>query len=284
MPTDDAVLAELNASSEGYRDPLGAIDWKALSLENWWLPQACLSLAGLPAFEALPETLRRRLSQYELLHFLHVGLWLERLFMARTVQTLSGTITPAEYAGRLHLIREEAGHSLMFLKLMDVSRLYLPPRAFRPPALAEMLGRHAPAGSLLFRLAVVIGEEVPDKFNRRIHAQAADIDPVVAAVCRLHRMDEARHIARARHALGEDLHTLGRLRRRLLGRVVTALLGQLAQAVFLPKAELYELAGLTPGRVWRRAARANPARRAFMESCVAPTRRWLHRQGLVRSG
>lgn len=283
MPERDLVLEQLNAASEGYRDPLAAIDWQALSLNDWWLPPDCLSLSGLPAFDALPEAMRRRLSHFEFVHFLQVGLWLERLFMERMAAALHGTASVAAYAGRLHEIREEAGHSLMFLKLMDHAGVHLPASAFRPPALLTLAARRLPVDSLVFRLAVLIGEDVPDKFNRRIRAGAASISPVVARITQLHMMDEARHIARARLELDAAIARLHPLVRRVLARAMAPLLRRFARTVFLPHAEVYELAGLAPGVRWRKAARSNPARVELVRHCMQASLTLMKTAGLELS-
>lgn len=277
----DAVLRQLNAASESYRDPLAAVDWTRLSLDSWWLPPDCLSLTGVAAFEALPESSRRRLSRYEFLHWLHVGLWLERLFLARTARALAGNAAPLDYAARLYELREEASHSLLFLKFMEIAGVHLPQAAFLPPRLLTLLGWLAPAGSLLFRLAVVIGEEAPDKFNRRIRAQRHLIDPVVARVVSLHAIDEARHVARGRLLAEEGLARVGGLRRALLARILGRLVGPFARTLFLPAPALFELAGLGDGRRWYGLASANPERLALMRACLAPTLDWLARQGVV---
>jgi hypothetical protein len=277
---DPALLSQLNATSESYRDPLTALDWPALSLEDYWLPPSLLSLAGLPEYMELPATTQKRLSQYEFLNFINCGLWLERVFMERLARALRHTDSALEYASQLHELREEAGHSLMFLKLMQQSGLHLPARAFRIPHVADFIGRRAPLDSALFWLAVVIGEELPDKFNRRMRA-AADINPVVAHMCRLHMMDEARHIARARDALESTLPRFGRLRRRLMRAAMNRLLTQFARALYVPGPAIYELAGLTPGHHWQRLARTNPARRDLVRQSVEPTLHLLRRHGLA---
>jgi hypothetical protein len=278
---DSALLSQLNANSESYRDPLAEMDWAALSVDDYWLPPSMLSLAGLPEFEALAEATKKRLSQYEFIHFIHGGLWLERIFMERLARALRRTEGALEYAAHLHEIREESGHSLMFLKLMERSGLHLPARAFRVPRLADFVGRHAPLDSALFWTAVVIGEELPDKFNRRVRGGADEVNPAIARMCMLHMIDEARHIARARSVLENALQNFGALKRRLAAPLIQRLLGQFVRTLYLPQAEIYELAGLAPGRRWREAARGNPARRQFVRQCVEPTLNLLRRQGLA---
>ena len=277
---DPALLSQLNANSEVYRDPLAELDWSALSLDDYWLPSSALSLAGLPEFECLPEGRKKRLSQYEFIYFIHGGLWLERIFIERLAGALRRSDSILEYTSQLHEIREESGHSLMFLKVMQTSGLHLPAKAFVVPRLADFIGRHAPLDSVLFWMAVVIGEELPDKFNRHVRAAGDVINPVIARMCMLHMIDEARHIARARSALDCALQQCGPLKRRMAAVAIQHLLGQFVRTLYLPQAEIYELAGLTPGRRWRAAARTNPARQEFVTQCVSPTLHLLQTNGL----
>jgi hypothetical protein len=279
---DPALLAQLNLNSEPYHDPLAEVDWAALSLDDYWLPPSALSLAGIPEFDALPEAMRVRLSQYEFVYFIHGGLWLERLFMERMVEALRKAGSPVEYASYLHEIREEAGHSLMFLKLMEKSGLHLPANGFRVPRLADFLGRHAPADSVLFLLALVIGEEVPDKLNRHVRAAGAhSVNPVIQRMSTLHIIDEARHIARARSMLESALERLGPVKRRLLAPVIAGLLRHFTRTLYLPQPAVYELSGLKPGANWQHIARTNPVRHTFVSLCVEPTLNLLRRNGFA---
>ena len=74
-----ASLAQLPPGR--YEDPLTRIDWNAIDTDCWWLPPDALSLAGVPEFEALPASVRRRVSHVEYAHLLQAGLWLESVFM-----------------------------------------------------------------------------------------------------------------------------------------------------------------------------------------------------------
>lgn len=282
MPHADLpLLNQLSINSEPYHDPLARLNWNELSLDDYWLPPAALSLAGVPAFERQDEPVKRRLSQYEFVNFIQAGLWLEGVFVERLGKKLKRTGSSAEYAYCLHEIREEAGHSLMFLKLMDKSGLHLPARSFRRPWLADLLGRHAPMQSRLFCLAVVIGEEVPDRLNRFVRANDDALNPLIKEMCRLHIIDEARHIARARGELEVSLAHAAPLARKLLSPWVRALIAQLVNAFFLPRAEIYELAGLAPGRQWHLLARGNPVHQQFIAQCIGPTCNLLARHGLL---
>lgn len=280
MPTlDPTFFNHLSANSAEYRDPLTQLPWHALSLADFWLPPSALSLAGVSEFDQQTEAVQRRLSQYEFIHFTQAGLWLEGIFIERLSRGLSKTESHAETAYNLHEIREESGHSLMFLKLMEQSGLYLPKNSFRPPWLTTVLSRHASSHSPLFWLAVVLGEEIPDWLNRYVQNHRAAINPLIAAMCRLHTIDEARHIARSRRSLEQHLHSQSALKRFLLNRVAQALLQQFVRAFYLPSPAIYELAGLSPGDKWHKFALHNPTRQNFLDQCTRPT---LHR--LAQSG
>lgn len=278
---DLPLLKQLSVNSEPYHDPLSRLNWDELNLQDYWLPPTALSLAGIPAFECQDEQIKRRLSQYEFVNFIQAGLWLEGLFVERLSKALKHTESLAEYAYALHEIREEAGHSLMFLKLMEKSGLHLPANCFQRPWLADFLGRHAPMHSRLFCLAVVIGEEVPDRLNRYVRANGDAVNPLIKDMCRLHIIDEARHIARARGELERKLEHAAPLTRKLLSAWVRTLIAQFVRAFYLPRADVYELAGLTPGHQWRSLAHNNPVRLKFVEQNIRPTLNLLARHGLL---
>lgn len=275
---DHALLRQLSENSQRYRDPLAAVDWARLDADSFWLPEPTLSLHGLAAYEDLALDVRRRLSQYEFINVMHAGLWLERVFMQRLSRRLSARLPRAEYQYFLHEMREEAGHSLMFLRAMESAGLAVLPDAWRPPRVADWLARRAPAGGVLFWAATVVAEDVPDKFNR--HLRAIDgVNPAVRDICTVHCIDEARHIAAARAQLEAALSSLPRPLLALLNPLVRLLVRQHARGFYLPSARFYELAGLTHGERWRRMALHNPARQAFVRERLAPTLHLLEGYG-----
>jgi hypothetical protein len=277
---DLALLKQLSTNSETYRDPLAHIDWRTLDGSGFWLPEAALSLYGLAEYVTLGVAVRQRLSHYEFVNVMCCGLWLERAFLQRISRQLDARLPRAEYEFYLHELREEAGHSLMFLKAMRASGLALPEDAWRAPRLADWLARHAPAGGAGFWLAMVIGEEVPDKFNRYVRSEAAAVQPAIAQICALHAMDEARHIAAARSRLDACLQDRPAWHRAVLALAMNALLRQIVDVFYLPPARFYELAGLTHGRWWRAMAARNPTHRRFVAQQLAPTLRMLEGYGL----
>lgn len=278
------LAEQLSRTSTPYRDPLARIAWERLDMQTPWLPPAAVSLYGLPEYDALPEPTRVRLSQYEFLNFVGAGLWLEGLFMERIARAMNRPDLPRHALRyRLHELREEAGHSLMFLELMDRCRLPLPRRRGPRFRLARLFGRYAPMESAAFWMAVVIGEEAPDRMNRFIRRHAGQVCPVVVALSTAHVVDEARHITYAREILQSRLKTMPAWRRALLLPLMRKLFRQFVDFFYYPDAEVYELAGLAPGRRWMQRARANPQRAEFVCQCLEPTMRLFARSGFVLS-
>lgn len=274
------LLEQLSTNSSPYSDPLSRLDWDNLDLNRPWLPEEAISLYGLPEYATLPETIRNRLSQFEFTGFIQAGIWLEAIFIERLSKNLKNTQSTQELAYYLHEIREESGHSLMFLKLMEKSGLRLPGIWRNRPFIADFLGRHTPLNSTLFWLAVNIGEEVPDRLNRYIRIQGQEkVDPVIRQMCTLHIIDEARHIAHARSALELSLAHCSSFERKLLTPIVNILLRQFVRTFYLPNANVYELAGLNPGKQWREMARNNPVRREFILKCLNPALHLLRSHG-----
>ncbi|MGM0476698.1 MAG: diiron oxygenase [Pseudomonadota bacterium] len=270
-----ALSDRLSMSSAPYTDPLDRIPWPELSTENFWLPESAVSLHGLDIYHRLPEAQRRHLSQLEYLNAVEAGIWLEAIFMARIADSVQTADDDGALRYHLHELREEAGHSLMFMEFYRRTGMRRVPTAFPGLRLANLVGRRAPFESTAFWLAVFIGEQVPDRLNRVVHHRRREVDPVAHAIARIHTRDEARHIAHAREQLQKRLGTMPRWRRRLLGVPIRRLFGQFVRALYLPEPALYERAGLTPGRDWARRAATNPERVAFIDTCVAPTRETL---------
>ena len=281
---DTALLRKLSENSAPYRDPLAGIGWSQLSAPGYWLPEAALSLHGLPEFDQLAPALRQRLSQYEFANVLHCGLWLEAVFLQRMSRRLAPGMPRAEHEYLLHELREEAGHSLMFLRAIEAGGLTIPEGSWRAPRAAHALARSAPAEGPLFWLAMLVGEDVPDKFNRYLRNHPDGVNPAVRQICTLHVIDEARHISLAGHTLTSALAGSGAARRALYSAAARLLLGQLARAFYFPTARFYEFAGLGRGARWRALALRNPARRRFVAERIAPTVRLLESYGLRISG
>lgn len=283
MP-DTTCQNSVSPAATLYRDPLALIDWRQLSAHERWLPDASLSLYGLLEFDALDADVRRRLSQYEFINVMYCGLWLESIFLQRVSRFLLPGMPSAEHAHLLHELREETGHSLMFLRAIEASGVALPEGSWRAPRTAALLGRFAPARGALFWLAMLIGEHVSDSFNRHLCNESSDVNPAVRQISLLHLADEARHIEHARGMLATMLATGGAVGRIALSAAARVLLWQMTSVFYTPPARFYLLAGLAPGTDWCAAVLRNPARAQFVAQRMAPTRHLLRALGLKMEG
>lgn len=264
-----------------YQDPLSRIDWSAVDRECWWMPPSLLSLAGVPEFEALPLKRRQRLSHLEYAHLLEAGLWLESQFMARLARLAQRCDDVVSRARFLHELREEAGHSLMFLELLHRSGLgFREGRSLRA-RLADGLGRLVPSRAALFWALAVAGEEIPDRLNHGLRrgVQEVTLSAVVYRMACIHMRDEAMHSAYAREQCRLATARCPRWERALLAPWLSATIDLYARYVYFPSARTYERAGLTPARLWRGRALANPGRRAQAARMLHPTLTFLRHSG-----
>jgi hypothetical protein len=281
MASPDAPLLEqLSANSIPYRDPLAVLDWRALNLDSYWLPPQAVSLHGLDEFEALSDSARMRLSQFELLAFAQAGIALERLFLESTARRLRHAEPDAEYAFLLHELREQAGHSLMFLRLAAASGLEVADWRRALPPLVRPLGR-ALRNDVLYWFTMVIAQDVPDKMHRFVRRHAgAETSPFVRHMMTLQMLDESRHLAYARRNLELAMQGRGRALVRVAPGLFDLIFNRFLRAYFWPRADVYARAGLGDGRVWRHVALRNARRREFVLKLVAPTMRLLAQQGI----
>lgn len=281
MPPPEAPLLEqLSANSVPYRDPLAALDWRALDLQCYWLPPEATSLHGLPEFDALSDGARMRLSQYEFLGIAQLSVALERVALEAAASRLRHAESGAEYTFILHEMREEAGHGLMFLRLAAASGLDVPDWRFAVPRFARPVARLAPGDGLYWFMRVV-AQDVPDKLHRFIRRHAGpEVSPFVRQMISLHMADQSRHLAYARRRLELALQGAGRTGSRVLPVLCNTLFNRFVRRMFWPAPDLYERAGLGEGRAWRHAALRNPHRREFVLRLVAPTMRLLQQHGV----
>jgi hypothetical protein len=269
-PASAELLAHLIRSSTPYRDPLDRVPWASVDLEGYWLPEQALSLYGIPGFESLPQERRWALSHYEFIHLLHAGLWSEALFMERLVRSLRDQ-DQSHLVYHLHELREEAGHSLMFLELLRRCPLPLPESPFPDLRVLAWLGRRLPFDSPAFWMGVLIGEELPDRMNRMVRRHKESVSPVVHAMMTLHVIDEARHITHARDVLAGLIKDARAWRRAVLRPLLAWALREYVPTLYFPPPSVYVLAGLRPGGRWARLARENPERHALIRRHLRPS-------------
>jgi hypothetical protein len=279
-PPESSLLDQLSANSVPYRDPLAVLDWRTLELGSYWLPPEAVSLHGLPEFDALSDAARVRLSQFEFLGIAQVCVALERIALEAAARRLRNAQSGAEYAYLLHEMREEAGLSLMFLRIASASGLEVPDWRLALPRFARPVTRLVPSDTLYWFMRVVV-QDVPDKLHRYVRRHAGpQFSPFVRQAISLCMVDRSRHLAFARRRLEVALQETSRAGARVLPVLCDALFNRFVRRLFWPGAELYERAGLGDGRAWRHAALRNPHRREFVLRLVAPTMRVLQQHGI----
>ncbi len=281
LPSFAERATQLSRHSTPYRDPVARIHWERLSRHAFWLPEQAVSLYGIEEYDALPLAARQTLSHHEFARFLNAGVWLESLFLQRLAHaTLKGPRATRIY--HLHELREEAGHSLMFLEFFERAGLDDCATAAHFDRWLTFLGRRLPFHSTLFWSAILLGEEVPDRLNRYVRLHAQGVCPVAVELCVLHSTDEARHIAYGQEVLRHRLERAGRMARLALGYALGGLLRRFVATFYYPPQDLYIRAGLPAGPWAARAAR-HVLRRQFVAHCLGPTLARLRGLGLAIS-
>ncbi|HUB38816.1 MAG TPA: diiron oxygenase [Streptosporangiaceae bacterium] len=235
-------------------DPELDIDWSAPLVpgKGFILEHRC-SLYGTTLWQRLSPEQRMELGKHEAASVASTGIWLELMLM-RILAKLSYRGDPAsahvQYA--LTELGEECRHTIMFARMIE--QLGTP--IYGPAPRIRALGNRLPAlatGPSMWA-AILIGEEIPDRFQRE---QAADesIQPLMRMVNRIHILEEARHISFARAELPRSVAETGRAG-LAYHRAVTARFAFIV-ASNLINPEVYRSVGLDPHAA-RAAALANP--------------------------
>jgi hypothetical protein len=267
-------LAELGAE---YRDPIAVIDWSSADESRPWLPPEVLSLAGLPAQAAMDTAMLNQFSRVEFARLCAAGLWLEGLLISRVMKDGCLTTQPAEARVMLQEVREEAGHSLMFVEMIDRAGLGGVPLLGDVRLLSWVAHRLHP-DSAEFWAMVYIGESVTDSFAlKALRAENGAICPLARAVLQFHHKDEARHIAAARTLLKTRVAAMSAPRRWLFRVTLRFLLKRFLRATLYPTEASLRAMGIPDPAGAASAAAQSPARRAFAEDCAFSATRFIER-------
>lgn len=267
-------LAELGAD---YRDPMTAIDWAAADESLPWLPAAVLSLAGLPQQAAMDQASLNRFSRIEFARLCAAGLWLEGLLISRVMRDGCLTTLPAEARVMLQEVREEAGHSLMFVEMIDRAGLGGVPLLGDIGLLSWVAHRLHPE-SAEFWAMVYIGESVTDTFAlKALRAENASICPLAREVLQFHHKDEARHIAAARALLKRRIGAMSAPRRWLFRATLKFLLKRFLRATLYPTEASLRAMGIPDPAGVARAAAASTERHSFALDCARSAMQFIER-------
>ncbi len=227
-----------------------------------------------------------RFSRIEFARLCAAGMWLEGLLIHRVSAGGFLDLRADEARVALQEVREESGHSLMFLEMIQRAGVADVALLGDTGLLSWVARRLKPAGAEFWAM-VYIGETVTDAFAlkvlKAVRAGDVDICPVARQVLELHHRDEARHIAASRVFLANRLDSMTRPRHLVFARTLKFLLDRFLAATLFPTPASLATAGFPdPGALARRA-RNCPARRRLAADCARPALDLLAASGVLRA-
>ena len=281
-PTADQRVERLNAASlRRPIEPDNALPWGTLG-NGAVIPDELLSIEGLDV-ETTAEQ-RARLSREEVASMLAMGVRFEAVLTTGFARMIGEApdLTDPRVVYMLHEVGEESKHSRAFIRLITE----LGPTTRNPldrPAINRIMNaitRRITAHDTLLLVMTLAGEEIPDLLQK-LAADHPDTDPMLAALNRYHRQEEARHLSFARSILPESWRRSGRLERAAVKFVAPALITLLWQNFAHPG--VYAVAGLPTWKTWN-AVQKLPRRVALRHQATRPVLAALIDAGSIRRG
>jgi len=274
---EDTAERLLRASAEHSFDPFVEIDWDApLEDGRLFFPEHRVSLYRTELWDRMSPEQQVELSKHEVASMASVGVWFELILMQMLVRHAydrDPTSRHVQYA--LTEIADECRHSVMFGRLIE--KLDCP--AYGPGRRAHELGRVLKATSLGVEsfAAILIAEEILDTMQREAMTDDT-IQPIVRNVCRIHVIEEARHVRYARSELVRQWEEAPRAQREVSRFMVARAAQVISSRLVHPRA--YEAAGLDPDEA-RRAAARSPERRETLRWASAKLVGFFRELGLI---
>src|SRR5215213_8259192 len=269
------------ASTRRVLEPEELFDWESLG-DGQIIPDELLSVHGL-GLDLTPDQ-KARLSREEVAAMLGTGIRFEAALMAGFSLQITEIedLADPRVTYMFHEMGEETRHSRAFARLIEK----LEPIAVDPLrtgaigwATDKIMRLTIGSPSVLYTF-VLAGEEIPDLLQKRA-AEHPDTDPLLAAVNRYHRQEEARHLAFARLHLPELWERAGKVERWRVLHGAPAGISQLFAAFVHPG--VYETAGLPAMRTWRAVNRL-PQRRALRYQATRGVLDAFIEGGIIRRG
>jgi hypothetical protein len=267
----------LRASVENSYDPDVEIDWAAPPVPGaMYEPAHRVSLYGTPLWAGLTDDQRVELSKHEVASLASVGIWFETILMhmlVRAYYSQDPTTSHAQYA--LTEVADECRHSVMFGRM--IATLGCP--TYSIPARDRRLGRFLMATARGVRMfaAILIAEEILDAWQRESMGDER-LQPLIRAVCRIHVVEEARHVRYAREELARLVPTIGGAELAYSKLVIGRSADTIARNLINP--QVYRAVGIDPA-AGRSAARSNPHHRETLTWAATRVTSYLGDLGLI---
>jgi len=235
------------------------------------LPNELLSIADLPEIlhDLTPEQ-RRLLSREEFASIVETGIRFESVLMAGFSMEIVGRrdLTDPRVTYLLHEMGEETRHSRLFVRLLTQIRPTAKNPLDRPVVhFAEKIVMPFLMGMpALFCLLVLSGEEVPDLLQK-MASEHEDTDPMIKAVSKYHRQEEARHLAFARLLFPEQWAAAGPIQRFLVRYLGSRIAIGMFDTIVHPG--VYATVGLPGWKTWK-AVNRTAGRTALRHKALRP--------------
>jgi hypothetical protein len=249
------------------------------------LPDELLSIADLPGvLGRLTAEQKRTLSREEFASIVETGIRFESVLMAGFSMEIVGRrdLTDPRVTYLLHEMGEETRHSRLFVRLLA----QIKPSAKNPldkPILriAEKIVMPFLMGMpALFCLLVLSGEEVPDLLQK-LASEHTDTDPMIKAVSKYHRQEEARHLAFARLLFPEQWAAAGPIQRFFVRYLGSRIAIGMFDTIVHPG--VYATVGLPTWETWK-AVNKSAGRTALRHRALGPLLTQLLDAGVFAGG
>ena len=223
-------------------DPAFAIDPSDPRLEL----SANDALGATAWYRALPQPTRARIGLHMIATFARIGWQFESVLKRGLLEfALRLPENAPEFRYVYHEVIEEAQHSLMFHEFVGRTGLKT-----RPPWILGLGDRvvvsFARRFPELFFFFVLAGEDPIDHSQRELLNSGKELHPLIERISRIHIIEEARHIAFARHYLRRNVPKVRGLRLFILRLRTAIVMAIAARMMSRPSGHVVRSYGIPP--------------------------------------
>jgi hypothetical protein len=267
----------LKMSARNSFDPKVAIDWNApLEEGKWFVPEHRCTLYGTSLWDSLSEEQRINVSREELASNLTLGVWTEWMLLEAVARySYDGDITTPAAQFAMTESADEVRHMIMFADMINKMGCKWYPVPPRTRISGRFLKALAPVPWLWAQLMMT--EQLFDRFQREM-VEDETLQPIIREMCRIHVVEEARHITFAQTEIEKFAASASKTQRYLVRLLLAMTVETLAHEVFNP--EMYRRAGLDP-KAARKAAIENPNNRASFKWAAEEIAEYYKSIGLI---
>ena len=249
------------------------------------LPDELLTLSNVPElFARLTDEQKKVLAREEFASIVETGVRFESVLMVGFSFEIIAKpdLTDPRVTYLLHEMGEETRHSRLFVRLLQQVK----PTAKNPiDGPVARLAQHVLMPFLtgmpsLFCLLVLSGEEVPDLLQK-LASEHPDTDPMIKAVSKYHRQEEARHLAFARMIFPEQWVAAGWFERFLVRHLGSVIAKAMFDTIVHPG--VYATVGLPAWPTWK-AVNRSAGRSAMRYRALRPLLTQLLDADVFRGG